>query len=527
MGWLDRSPYRFGTPFAQDLGPIDPRTGLPAQPQVQQNPYAPPVAPRAPTAMPPVRPMGPSWTPAPIRQMGPPSTPQAPDMGLSPVGPSDASFAAYNPSAAQKPDPQPQPGDQASGTGSAGQPGQDKSQYALGGMLGNINDSDLLTLGLSLLGQSQNGGDWGVVAKDLQGLQQGAMSREDRQREIDRQKEADAREREQFDAWRKEQQKAAGLTQRYEEALKDPTLDADARRMLGIVGPEGYGQYEMWRAEQLARSKEAETSRTHDTQERAKDRAASAEEARIRSANENSIGKYFQAMDAETIGKSNEAAAQIQSRGLPMLAAVKADIQKAKDLGLQRGFFDANQKITMNRMFGENGPLATTLETWRARVLGPALETLRGLGAMSEREMEAAVNSFSNPDMTYDAAMSLLDERIKLAENKLLENKTMNNFFTDAKGLTGKRNAAGQDWNTALTLAFEEDRKAREAKAGPTPQPTMSDMAPAQGGIPANAITLLKQNPTNEMRRMFDTKYGIGSSDRVLGLAQPGGYRGR
>lgn len=505
MGLLDR--YR--NPFQQ----VDPRTGQPIlynqQPQQDMpwgdgqafaNMYAPRPQPAArPQPMPAIRPMGPAYTPAPVRPMGPPNQIMSPPIGTE-VGPQDASFAAYNPSAAPVvKEMQPQPGDQASGTGTA----QPKNEFALGGMLGNINNQDLLSLGLSLLGNSQNGGDWSAVGKDLQGIQQGAMAREDRAlsqedraREIQRQAEADARAKEEFAAWQKEQQRVAGLTTRYEEALKDPSLDPDAKRMLGILGPEGYGQYEMWRADKAARAEERKADQAFTATENAKNRAASAEEARIRSSNENSIGKYFQAMDAETIGKSNEAAAQLQSRGLPMLQAVQADIQKAKELGLQRGFFDANAKIKLGQVFNENGPMQTTLETWRARVLGPALETLRGLGAMSEREMEAAVNSFSNPDMTIDAATSLLNERIALAENKLLENRVMNQFFTEAQGLTGKRDAAGRDFNTALTLAFEEDRKKRaaatEATKATQPAPAVPKVGEVRdgyryvGGDPAN-----------------------------------------
>lgn len=477
----------------------------------------------------------------------PPAQPHPSAAAFAPLAPTGArpqiTASPLTPLQNSMPDMQPQPGQMAEENRSAAQANGGDIFGDAGRFFSEItsdredgfNRTDLLQLGLSLLGNSQNGQGWAGVANDFGNIQQGVerrqdrvLAKEDRAREIKRQEEADARAKEEFEAWRKEQQRVAGLTSRYEEALKDPSLDAEARRMLGIMGPEGYGQYEMWRAEQAARSKETKENREFEASERQKDRAASAEEARIRSANENSIGRYFQAQDAQTIGESNAAAAQIQSRGLPMLNAVKADIQKAHDLGLQRGFFDQNQKITMNRMFGENGPLATTLETWRARVLGPALETLRGLGAMSEREMEAAVNSFSNPDMTFDAAMSLIDERIKLAENKLLENKTMNQFFTEAQGLTGKRNPAGQDWNTALTLAFEEDRRARELKAPPQPAPTVEKMGGGQGAvIPPNAITLLKQNPTLEMRRMFDQKYGNGSADKVLGTAQPGGYRGR
>jgi len=366
----------------------------------------------------------------------------------TPITPQDASWAAYNPSEAQKVDRQPQAGDQATGNGK-------------GALFGDMNGMDMLSLGLSLLGNSQNGGDWGQVGRDLQGIQQNAMSREDRAREIERQKTADQRAQEEFDAWRKEQKRLQGMQDRYNAALEDPTLDEESKRLLGIMGPEGYGQYQLWQAEQKARTKEAETQRTFESGENAKNRAASIEEARVRSANDNSIDKYFQAMDAETLGKGNAEAAQLQSRGLPMLKTLQDNINKAGEQ-LTGKPLDANSRITLGRLFNGSSSDRQTLETWRARVLGPALETLRGLGAMSEREMEAAINAFSNPDMTLGAAKELIDERIRLAENKLLENKTMNKFFADAKGITGKHNAAGQDWNTALTLAFEEDRKARE-----------------------------------------------------------------
>lgn len=519
MGLLDR--YR--NPFQQ----VDPRTGQPVlfnqQPQQDMpwgndgqafaNMYAPKPQPVAkPPQMPAIRPIGPAYIPPPIREMGPPSAPQQPSMGMTEVGPQDASFGAYNPGAVQTPaqkDMQPQPGDQATGTG----------QKPQGGLFGDFNGQDLLGLGLSLMGNAQNGGDWGAVGQDLMQIQQGverrqdrALSQQDREREIKRQEEADARAKEEFGAWRKEQERVAGLTARYEEALKDPTLDPEAKRMLGIMGPEGYGQYEMWRADKAARAEERKADQTFTAGENAKNRAASAEEARIRAQNENSIGRYFQAQDAETIGRSNSEAAQLQSRGLPMLQAVKDDLAQARELGLQRGFFNADAKIKLGQVFNENGPMQTTLETWRARVMGPALETLKGLGAMSEREMIAAMESFANPDMTLDAATELLDERIRLAENKLLENRTMNAFFTDAKGLTGKRNAAGQDWNTALTLAFEEDRKKRAGAAeAAKPAAKTYDALPPPSDFPEGHI-LVDQESGQRVKRMGKQWVPVGVS---------------
>jgi hypothetical protein len=101
------------------------------------------------------------------------------------------------------------------------------------------------------------------------------------------------------------------------------------------------------------------------------------------------------------------------------------------------------------------------LETWNARIMGPALETLRGLGSMSEREFEAAVASFANPNMTLGAALSLVDEQIAKAERQTKTARAANDFMADAGGLTGRRNAQGQDWPAFLEATLRPPQQAQ------------------------------------------------------------------
>lgn len=53
------------------------------------------------------------------------------------------------------------------------------------------------------------------------------------------------------------------------------------------------------------------------------------------------------------------------------------------------------------------------------------------------------------------------------------------------------------------------------AKAGPAPTQQAPQAAPAQGGIPAGAIEMLKKNPN--LRDKFDEKFGAGSAAKILG----------
>lgn len=361
---------------------------------------------------------------------------------------------------------------------------------------GGIFNSPLLQLGMSLLGNSRNGGDWSAVARDMQGIaqqrqQQALLRRQTRREDTQDQREGQVFQRQQSDWERQDQQ-----YQRWENAVR-AEQDPQRRQMLQAIGPQGYADFMGDERRMQFQHNEGEL-----------DRNAQLRAAQVRSANENSLGRYFQAMDAQTIGELNQSAAQLQAVGLPQLRQLRTTIQSAGQALVGRPI-DYNDRIQLGRVFNGSSQDRQTLEVWRAQILGPALETLRGLGAMSEREMEAAVNSFSNPNMTLGAAMQLIDEKIATAERRVATAQATSQFFADAGGITGVRNPQGQDYATFLQQSL-----GATPGAGTTEQNSVP-----RGGYPqpnAAAVTELRRDTSAAARAEFDQTFGPGAASRAL-----------
>lgn len=360
-------------------------------------------------------------------------------------------------------------------------------------------ESPAFQIGLSMLGNAR-GSNWGQVGQDVREINATAQQRRLLEEQRRRQATADQREgaifgRQQTEWGREDQQ-----IQRWQAAMQAET-DPQRRAQLEAIGPAGYGDY-------IARQQQMQFQ--HNEGEL--DRNAQLRAAQVRSANENNLGRYFQSMDAQTLGDLNQQAAQLQAVGLPQLRALRNTIVSAGAADLNGRPIDYNTRITLGRYFNGSSADRQTLEVWNAQILGPALETLRGLGAMSEREMEAAINSFSNPNMTLGSAMQLLDERIATAERRVATAQAAGTFFGEADGLTGVRNSAGQDWPTYL-----------QSTLGETPgSGTRPETAVPRGGYrdpPAAAISELRRDTSAAARREFDQTFGPGAAERVLNSA--------
>jgi hypothetical protein len=361
--------------------------------------------------------------------------------------------------------------------------------------INGLNENPLFNLGLSLLAGSQNGGDWGVVADRM-----GQYGRDQRERqmldnEMRRQKAADNRDNTIFGRQQTEWQNQDQQRQRFEAAVnaeQDPTR----RAQLLAIGPEGYGQFLSQEQQMQFQARENQLNRDNDRRV-----------AATRSANENSLGRYFQAMDAQTIGDLNQQSAQLQAVGLPQLYALRDTIGQA-GLSLTGQPLDYNNRITLGRWFNGSSADRQTLEVWRAQILGPALETLRGLGAMSEREMDAAIQSFSNPNMTLGAAQQLIDQRIAIAERRIATANLANQYFQQYGGLTG----AGPGWPSYLA-----ENIGSQLPASTTAPPGAQTQARSQYRTPPpQAVADLRRDSSAQARREFDAIFGPGAAARAL-----------
>jgi hypothetical protein len=365
---------------------------------------------------------------------------------------------------------------------------------------GTTMESPGLQMALSMLGNSRNGGDWGAVGRDVREISANTQQQRLIEEQRRRQTTQDQREGTVFDRQRTVWGREDEQLQRWQAAMQAET-DPQRRAQLEAIGPQGYGDF-------IARQQQMQFQ--HNEGEL--DRNASLRAASIRSANENSLGRYFQSMDAQTLGDLNQQSAQLQAVGLPQLRALRNTIVSAGAAGLNGRPIDYNTRITLGRYFNGSSADRQTLEVWNAQILGPALETLRGLGAMSEREMEAAINSFSNPNMTLGSALQLLDERITTAERRVATAQAAGAFFNEAQGLTGVRNQAGQDWPTYLQSTLSETPGSGTRPETSVPRGGYSDP-------PAAAIQELRRDTSAAARREFDQTFGPGAAARVLNSA--------
>lgn len=369
---------------------------------------------------------------------------------------------------------------------------------------GSLNESPLFSLGMSLLGNAQ-GSNWAGVGQDMRQFDQDQTERQRMQNEERRLKTADVRDETVFGR----QQQEWGLQDQqrrdWETAVQgeqDPQRQATLRAM----GPQGYGEWMSQQQQMQFQHNENELNRSNDRRV-----------AATRSANENSLGRYFQAMDAQTIGDLNQQSAQLQAVGMPQLYALRDTINQA-GLSLTGQPIDYNNRITLGRYFNGSSGDRQTLEVWRAQILGPALETLRGLGAMSEREMDAAIQSFSNPNMTLGAAQQLIDQRIAIAQRRIDTANYANQYFQQYGGLTG----SGPGWPSYLAQQLGSELPANtttgpqnsSAPGGGQPQQPNAFQQPQQPT--SQDIQTLRRDSSPQRRQQFDEVYGPGASERVL-----------
>lgn len=363
-----------------------------------------------------------------------------------------------------------------------------------------VADGPLFNTGMALLAASAPGATGADFVNQIQNYRQGQLQREQMRRQEWRENREDKQNdmvmSRQQTAWNREDEQRTAW-----QAAVNNEQDPQRRATLQALGPQGYGD---WMA--------GEQQRAFQAREGQLDRETTMRAASIRSANENSLGRYFQAMDAETLGTLNNQSAQLSAVGLPQLNNLRNTIVQAGS-ALTGQPIDYNTRITLGRYFNGSSAERQTLEVWRAQILGPALETLRGLGAMSEREMEAAINSFSNPDMTLGAALQLLDERIAIAQNRVAQAEIANEYFQQYGGLTG----VGPGWSSYLSQRLNE--RGGGGGGGQPPPQGAPQQAPRSQGYPSPSsqdVQTLRRDSSAERRRQFDEVYGPGAAARAL-----------
>lgn len=342
------------------------------------------------------------------------------------------------------------------------------------------NRMPLLALGAGLLDVAEGNGTWSGAAQGFMGARDAQDQRAIQTEELDYMRG----ERTQ------QQQERERAKAEYDRILADPNTPPDVKaavRAAGISGLADIMQSQVVTAAQKAETEARNAALAQDESQFSRSQQFQAQQGALNRAAQNrglsqefGMGRYFQSQDAKLLGEQMALTAQIQSVGLPALQNVQQTIAQARAIGGVAGQpLAAGQRVTLGRLFNGSGEGRPTLEVWRAQVLTPALEAMRGLGAMTEKEFEAAMSSFANPDMTLEAAETLINQKLTEANRRIATASISQEFALEADGLTGVNNKAGENYPTFLARRLQ-DMGLSGAVPPPNPRPTQRPAASAQ-----------------------------------------------
>lgn len=501
MGYFSRYQPPQG-PYAIDG--IDPRTGRPIIPGMRQPPMATPAPGTMPWDMAPGGGQGFAdmyAPPQPKPQAPKPAAPQAPMFGqpmalptqpLMPVpafqmGNSDPSLAAYGPGqddgemrgnmadpsmdpalAAYDPaalaympqqDIQPQPGDQATGQNN-------------GNLLGDYNGMDFLSLGLSLLGNAQNGGDWGQVGQDLMGITQiaqqrkdRALSLEDREREIRRQEEADKRTAEMY-GYQIEELQAGRDERAYAKANRErlvgvqktivDQLRATNPEMASIVesyAPEQFGEFMgnrlLRQEDRLAEDERIKNQQEFTARENALDRGL---QSRLADVRQRDPMQTVQGKASIAAIEPYVAAASNAGPALNRVGRMKEIITALHQMGGSNQPINADTRIYLSRLTGNGGAAQALMEEYNNLALAFTLEEVQKLKPASNLDFKTIQESLPNVNNNPYAAMNMLDRMERDLQGAIQGANARISWVEDGNSIYGK-NAEGKTFFEAYPNA--------------------------------------------------------------------------
>lgn len=344
----------------------------------------------------------------------------------------DPSLAAYDPAALaymQGKDVQEQPGDQA--LSAAENQGDWLNGKPFGGvfgeMTGDLNGMDMLSLGLSLMGNAQNGGNWAAVGQDLMGINQGATQRkdralslEDREREIKRQEEADKRDAELF-GYQVDELKSGQEERAYAKAnrerlvgvqktMVENTTDPAFKAVIEAMPPEQFGEF-MGNSYLRNQDKAAEDERIRNQQEfqareNALDRGLQSRLADIRKSDPM---QTVQGKASIAAIEPYVAAAGNAGPALNRVGRMKEIITTLHQMGGSNQPINADTRIYLSRLTGNSREAQALMEEYNNLTLAFTLEEVQKLKPASNLDFKTIQESLPNVDNNPLAAMNMLN----------------------------------------------------------------------------------------------------------------------
>jgi len=342
-------------------------------------------------------------------------------------------------------------------------PGQSQAQVrppSFSERLGTWSESPLLQMGLSLLGNADNGGDWGAVGQDLRQFGQDRTQRQRQQNEDRRIAAADRREETLFgwqgeDRTRQTQQRSA-----WEAAVAretDPVRQAELRAM----GQEDYGD-----------AINARDQRNFIASQSELDRAAQIRAAGIASQNRRDPRDSIQyRSDLARLGEMGQAAGFATQYVRPRLTRAREIITRLSQIGGMDNPLSANRRIQLSQL-GQFGEEARGLLQELTRIQTEfTVEDARALAPVSNTDFGRLMEINPNGNMTVDAAYRIIDGMEREVSRGISSYNAAAQWADRYEGLTGTLDEQGR---TFEQTQFDAEQPGPGQPPAPTAPPAVT-----------------------------------------------------
>lgn len=431
--------------------------------------------------------------PAPLSPYAPPVPPQQQRRRRQPAipfTPQNAEMLPIDPQQGQQP--------------LAAAPGVTNAQVApmsWGERINGIYNNPLFHMGLSIMGNAQDGGDWAAVSRDMQAFQQQQQQRRLLDNQERRQAAADQREGTTFER----QQQMWGLQdqqrQRWEAAL-GATQDPELRQIIEGLGPEGYGEY-------LAQQRITPfQQRQLDLEER---QLQASREAR---ASQDAWQRRFQgalgAADAGAVAEQGALVRQGVMTVRPILQEMRHIITQYPDI--MGSWLNTGDRMQMVRLAGGDQSRLAAMERLNALATQLTLPQLDALRPATNLDFERIRSTIADPQMTLQGALAFLESQDQTLGRALQAAESQGQWIQqygslslpNENGQTWAGSVAGQPFMQFTPTQPPQGGQGGGALSGPRPTPSPED------------VRLLRQDSSAARRRQFDEVYGPGAAARAL-----------
>lgn len=365
---------------------------------------------------------------------------------------------------------------------------------------GGIFNSPLLQMGMSLLGNSRNGGDWGAVARDMQGItqqrqQQALLRRQTRRENTQDQREGQVFQRQQSDWQRQDQQ-----YQRWENAVR-AEQDPQRRAMLEAMGPQQYGEFMGQESQQSFQHNEGEL-----------DRAASLRNAQI-AASASAAGRndprdriQYQ-NDMRRLTVMGDAATYANTYALPKLQRAEQIIRRLSEIGGMDNPLSASRRIQLSQL-GQFGTEARGLLQELTRIQTQfTVEDARALAPVSNTDFGRLMEINPNGNMTVDAAYRIVSGMRQDIQRGVGNYTAAARWADEHNGLTGTLDDQGRTFEQVQYENMQQSAAPQAPVASPaaprTPQRgEVVDGYRFMGGNPADRRNWVRVNASSESLRL-------------------------